>query len=78
MVTLSKSQFEDVCRRLNELLKLDDNHTVVGIFQDNDHDDLLGWAIIEKPTHETHWPIKYDRIYTTDELIQLIKDKENE
>jgi len=79
MVTLNREQFEDICRQLNKRLKLDDDHTVVGIFQDNDHDELQGWAIVEKPRgFSSHWHIKYDKIYTTEELVQLIEEKENE
>ena len=78
MVTLSREGFENICRQLNQRLKLDDDHTIVGIFQDDNHDEVKGWAIVEKPKGASAiWKTEYDKIYTTEELIELIKQKDN-
>lgn len=64
MVTLNKEEFEQLIKNLNKRFQLDENHTVVAIFQDNDHDEIIGWCVVEKGV-EADYPI-----YSTVELFE--------
>lgn len=46
--TLSKETFEGLIKWMNEQLGLDENHTVVAMFEDNEHDEIMGWVVVEK------------------------------
>lgn len=64
MVTLNKEEFEQMIKNLNKRFQLDENHTVVAIFQDNNHDDIIGWTVVEKGV-EADYPM-----YSTVELFE--------
>ena len=43
----NKEDFDIFISELNEVLELDDRHTVIAIFSDNVHYDVLGWSVVE-------------------------------
>lgn len=45
--TLSKETFEGLIKWMNEQLGLDEKHTVIAIFEDDDHDEIIGWVVAE-------------------------------
>lgn len=55
---------EYIIRQLNSRLCLDENHTVVAIFQDNEHDEIIGWTVVEIGV-EADYPI-----YTIEQLFE--------
>lgn len=56
--TLSKEEFEGLIKWMNEHLCLDENHTVIAVFEDNDHDEIIGWIVAEVGV-EADYPV-YD------------------
>ena len=65
MVTLIKDEFEQMIKNLNKRFQLDENHTVVAIFQDDDHDEIIGWSVVEKGVAEGEY-----EVYSTVELFE--------
>ena len=45
--TLNKETFEGLIKWINEQLGLDENHSVVAIFEDDKHDEIIGWVVVE-------------------------------
>lgn len=58
--TLSKETFEGLIKWMNEQLGLDEKHTVVAIFEDNDHDEIIGWSVIEMGIEEGEYEVYED------------------
>lgn len=56
---VSSDQLKEYIKFLNKFLELDENHTVVAIFEDNDHDEIIGWSVIEKAV-DGEYPIYED------------------
>ena len=61
---------EELIERLNAYIGLDDRHTVVAVFKNNESDDIIGWTVVEKGV-EGDYPVmqldelidKYKKIY---------------
>lgn len=47
MEITNSEDFNIFINELNEVLGLDDKHTVIAIFPDNVHYNILGWSVVE-------------------------------
>lgn len=56
---LDKATFEGLLQWMNEQLGLDDNHNVIAVFEDNDHDEIIGWTVAENGV-EGDYPVYED------------------
>ena len=49
----------------NKRFQLDENHTVVAVFENNDNDRVIGWSVIEIGVQDDY------PVYSTSELFRL-------
>ena len=54
----------DLILALEETLNIPENHHIIAVFQDNEHDEIEGWLVVEKGV-EADYPI-----YSTEELLE--------
>ena len=57
---VSYEQLKEYIEFLNNFLELDENHTVIAIFEDNDHDEIIGWSVIESGIEEGEYEVYED------------------
>ena len=55
---------EDLIHALEESLDIPENHHLIAVFEDNDHNEIIGWIVVEDGV-EADYPV-----YTSEELIQ--------
>ena len=58
---------EDLIHALEESLDIPKNHHIVAVFEDNDHNEIIGWLVVEEGV-EADYPM-----YTSEELLKLFK-----
>lgn len=47
MDTKATSTLEELIKWINGQINLDEKHTVVALFEDNQHDEIIGWTVVE-------------------------------
>lgn len=55
---------KDLVLSVEETLNIPENNHVVAVFEDNEHDEIVGWLVVENGV-EADYPV-----YTTKELIE--------
>lgn len=58
---------KDLIEALEQTLDIPENHHLIAVFQDNEHDEIEGWLVVENDV-EGDYPV-----YTTEELIKKYK-----
>lgn len=62
---------EELIKHLNNFLGLDESHTVIAVFENNDNPNIIGWSVIERGM-EGDYPI-----LTLEQLIEQYKSENN-
>ena len=60
---------EDLCKALQEVLNIPKNHHLVAVFEDNDHDDIIGFACVEDGVECDY------TVYTLEQILDIYGGK---
>lgn len=75
MTEISMDQLKNIVENMNKRFGLDENHTVVAIFENNENEEIKGWCVVEKGV-EADYPM-YSTVELFEKYDKTINKEEN-